>query len=178
MVNSTSKVLAFIGDGEGKTSAALGHAIRAAGHDKRVAVIQFLKGRDSVGEFKYLIKRSGIEIYLVGSSSFVLDKKPSKEHIQKAADGFVLAKKLISERKYFLIILDEAFDAISTGLISTNDILGLIKHAKGSDAPPHLIFTGRVLPTDLSTKIDLITQMRKIKHYFDSGEKGIEGLDW
>lgn len=178
MSNSSSKILAFIGDGEGKTSAALGHAIRAAGHDKRVAVIQFLKGRDNVGEFKYLSKRSGIEIYLVGSKSFVLDKKPAKEHIEKAADGFVLAKKLISERKYFLIILDEAFDAITTGLISVKDVLELIKQAKGSDAPPHLIFTGRILPPELSPHIDLITQMKKVKHYYDNGDKGIEGLDW
>lgn len=173
-----SKVLAFIGDGEGKTSAALGHAIRASGHDKRVAVVQFLKGRDSVGEFKYLSKRSGIEIYLVGSASFVLGSKPGKDHIQKAADGFVLAKKLIGERKYFLIVLDEAFDAMSTGLLSLNEVLELIKLAKSSDAPPNLIFTGRVLPPELSIHIDLITQMKKVKHYYDRGEKGIEGLDW
>lgn len=178
MLVEKSKVLCFIGDGEGKTCAALGHAIRAAGHSKRVAVIQFLKGRNDIGEFKYLSKASGIEIYLVGSGEFVLDTKPKQKHIDKALDGLMLAKKLAGARKYFLIVLDEILDAEAAELISKQDILDLIKTAKASDAPPHLVLTGRVLPPELSTHVDLLTRMQKVKHYYDSGIKGIEGLDW
>ena len=178
MASSQSKILAFVGDGEGKTCAAIGHAIRAAGHSKRVAVIQFLKGRDNVGEFKYLSKSSGIEIYLVGSGEFVLNSKPKQTHVDKAKDGLLLAQKLAGARKYFLIVLDEVLDAQAAELISMQDILDLFITAKRSDAPPHLILTGRVLPPELSTHVDLLTRMQKIKHYFDSGVRGIEGLDW
>lgn len=178
MLVTKNKIICFAGDGEGKTSAALGHAIRAAGHGKRVAVVQFLKGRDTVGEFKYLSKCSGIEIYLAGSLEFVLDKKPKQLHIDKAKEGLLLIKKLISTRKYFLIILDEILDAQASELITIEEISELFKAAKSSDAPPNLILTGRILPPELSTHIDLITQMKKIKHYYDKGDKGIEGLDW
>lgn len=178
MLVEKNKVLCFVGDGEGKTSAALGHAIRAAGHDKRVAIIQFLKGREIVGEFKYFSKSSGIETYLVGSKEFVFEGKPKQAHIDKAKEDLLLAKKLINARKYFLIVLDEILDTQAVGLITTNDILDLFISAKKRDAPPHLIITGRILPPELSTHVDLTTQMKKIKHYYDKGEKGIEGLDW
>lgn len=189
------KILAFIGDGEGKTSAAIGHAIRAAGHGKYVAVLQFLKGRDSTGEYKYLCGNSmdvlqyaptnanNIDIHLVGDKTFVFDSTPKQSHIDKAKEGISLAKKLISSGKYFLIILDEIFDAAAAGLISNIDIEELMDSVRapigsGPQRVIHLILTGRILPPELSSKIDLVTQMKKIKHYFDKGEKGIEGLDW
>ncbi|MCX5749733.1 MAG: cob(I)yrinic acid a,c-diamide adenosyltransferase [Candidatus Saganbacteria bacterium] len=173
-------LVAFIGDGEGKTSAAIGHAIRAAGHGKKVAVIQFLKGRTNTGEYKYFSKCPSIELYLAGESSFVLDKTPKETHTKKAKEGIALAKKLAGSQKYFLLILDEILDAQAAGLISTKDIgeiIDLVRVPIGS-VTLHAILTGRVLPPELSKKIDLITQMKKIKHYYDLGDKGIEGLDW
>lgn len=171
------KTLCFVGDGEGKTSAAIGHAIRAAGHGKKVAVIQFLKGRDAVGEYKYLSKSSGIEIYLAGSSEFVIGSTPKQIHIDKAKEGLALAKKLLSaENDFFLIVLDEILDAQAAGLLKIADIDGVIDDARTSGR--HLILTGRVMPPELSKKLDLVTQMKKIKHYYDRGEKGMEGLDW
>ncbi len=182
MTNTSNKILAFIGDGEGKTSAAIGHAVRAAGHGKRVAVIQFLKGQERCGEYKYLKKCDRIDIHLVGDPSFFLDPSKKEPHAKKAAEGLALAKKLINSGKYFLIVLDEIFDAAAAGLISNNDIEDLIDIVRASGRSPlpgaNLILTGRVLPPELSRKIDLVTQMKKIKHYYDLGDKGIEGLDW
>jgi cob(I)alamin adenosyltransferase len=181
-LNNKNKILAFIGDGEGKTSAAIGHAVRAAGHDKKVAIIQFLKGLEKSGEYKFLSKNSShnnIEIFLAGSPQFVIDKKPDQKHIDKAKEGLALAKKLIESGKYFLIVLDEILDAADTGLISINDIIGIFNIVRAEHVPPqHLIITGRILPPEISTYIDLITRMQKIKHYYDRGEKGIEGLDY
>lgn len=172
-------ILAFVGDGEGKTSAAIGHAIRAAGHDKKAAVLQFLKGRTNTGEYRYFSEHPSIKLFLAGEASFVLDKTPKESHAKKAKDGVALAKKLIASGKFFLIILDELLDAQAAGLITINDIeeiIGLVRAY--CNTPQHLILTGRVLPPELSSKIDLVTQMKKIKHYFDMGDKGIEGLDW
>ncbi len=187
MTTTYNKILAFIGDGEGKTSAAIGHAVRAAGHGKKVAVIQFLKGQERCGEYKFLCKggfqtRPLIDIHLVGDPSFFLDPSKKEPHAKKAAEGLALAKKLINSGKYFLIVLDEIFDAAAAGLISNNDIEDLIDIVRASGRSPlpgaNLILTGRVLPPELSRKIDLVTQMKKIKHYYDLGDKGIEGLDW
>lgn len=180
MSKCPNKVLAFIGDGEGKTSAAIGHAVRAAGHEKKVAVIQFLKGQERCGEYKYLKKCDGIEIHLAGDPSFFIDPSKKDAHLKKAKEGLALAKKIVSSNNYFLIVLDEIFDAAAAGLITNADIVELIDPVRASlqDLPQHLILTGRVLPPELSRKIDLVTQMKKIKHYYDLGDKGIEGLDW
>lgn len=187
MNNRPNKVLAFIGDGEGKTSAAIGHAVRAAGHGNKVAVIQFLKGQERCGEYKHLTKCEGIDIHLAGDPSFFLDPSKKEPHIKKAEEGLALAKKLISSEKYFLVVLDEILDAAAAGLIGTSDIESLIDIVRANAVPagrqgrsprPNLILTGRILPPELSRKIDLVTQMKKIKHYYDLGDKGIEGLDW
>ncbi len=191
MPSNTSKTLAFIGDGEGKTSAAIGHAIRAAGHGKRTAIIQFLKGRDDTGEYKFIssmaspIVQTGfkpvslIEIHLSGDQSFLMPDSDKTKHIQKAKEGIALANKLISSNKYFLIILDEILDAQAEGLIGMEDIMGLINIVRADGRlPQHIILTGRSLPPEISSHIDLITRMQKIKHYFDKDEKAIEGLDW
>jgi cob(I)alamin adenosyltransferase len=188
MNNRPNKVLAFIGDGEGKTSAAIGHAVRAAGHGNKVAVIQFLKGQERCGEYKYLCKdgfqtRPLIDIHLVGDPSFFIDPSKKDIHIKKAREGQALAKKLISSEKYFLVVLDEILDAAAAGLITNDDIADLIDIVRAGRNRPlpggnNLILTGRILPPELSRKIDLVTQMKKIKHYYDLGDKGIEGLDW
>jgi len=176
MPNNQSKILCFIGDGEGKTSAAIGHAVRAAGHGKKVSVIQFLKGKIICGEYKFLTKTPDIDIILSGEPSFVFGNTPKDPHIKKAKEGLAKAKEMISSGKYSLIVLDEVLDAHSAGLIEIKEISDIIDIAKENLV--HLILTGRVLPPEISTKVDLITQMKKIKHYYDKGEKGIEGLDW
>ena len=170
-----------MGDGEGKTSAAIGHAIRAAGHGKKVAILQFLKGSDKTGEYKHL-SGSNIDIHLVGDKTFVMGNNPKDIHIKKAKEGLAMANQMISSGKYFLIILDEILDAVAAGLMTMGDLTNIIDSVRaGGRLPlqaPHLILTGRILPPEISTKIDLITQMKKIKHYYDKGGKGIEGLDW
>ena len=188
-----SKILCFIGDGEGKTCAAIGHAVRAAGREKKVAILQFLKGDDTTGEYRYFCRggsrpasavSDGIEIFLVGDKTFVLDTAPKDVHIKKAKEGLAAAKEMIASGKYFLIVLDEILDAVAAGLLSMDDLIKLIDSIRAGNVGaihelplPNLILTGRVLPPELSTKVDLITRMQKIKHYYDKGEKGIEGLD-
>jgi cob(I)alamin adenosyltransferase len=171
------KTLAFVGDGEGKTSAAIGHAIRAAGHGKKTAIIQFLKGRINTGEYLFIkkVKDPLIEIYLSGDQTFLMPDSDKTKHIQKAKEGIALANKLISSNKYFLIILDEILDAQAAGLIGMEDIISIVWQRHGA---AHIILTGRILPPEISPHIDLITRMQKIKHYFDKDENGIEGLDW
>lgn len=169
-----NKVLAFVGDGEGKTSAAIGHVIRAEGHNKKTAIIQFLKGNRPTGEYNFL-RDKGIEIHHFGLASFIYKDTDKKPHIEKAQEWLNLAKQLIESNKYFLIILDEILDAVALDLIPQEELQELIEDKNLSS---HIIITGRILPPELSTKVDLITKFQKIKHYYDKGEKGIEGLDW
>ncbi len=175
-----NKILAFIGDGEGKTSAAIGHAMRAAGHGKKVAIIQFLKGRDNTGEYSFCrdvaCNVQNIEIHLCGDKSFIYETTDRTIHKKKAKEGVALCKAKIESGKLFLLVLDEILDAHAQALISIKDIDELI--SKSKSAKVNLILTGRILPEEISKHIDLITRMQKIKHYYDTGEKGIEGLDW
>ena len=176
------KILVFVGDGEGKTCAAMGHAIRAAGHGKKVAILQFLKGNNTTGEFKHL-SDTKIDIHLLGDKTFVFDKAPKDIHIKKAKEGLAMANQMIASGKYFLIILDEILDGVAAGLLTMDDLINIVGAihelpVRGLSAAPHLILTGRILPPEISTKVDLITRLQKIKHYYDKGEKGIEGLDW
>jgi len=178
MPSNISKTLAFIGDGEGKTSAAIGHAVRAAGHGKKVAVIQFLKGMDNIGEYKLLQNSKNsdglIEMYLAGDRTFLMPGDDKTKHSAKAKEGIKLAKELINSGKFFLVVLDEVLDAMAAGLILMDDIRSLLS----APSKPHIIITGRTLPSELSHYVDLITRLQKIKHYYDKDEKGIEGLDW
>ena len=169
-----NKVLAFVGDGEGKTSAAIGHAIRSEGHNKKTAIIQFLKGNRPTGEHSFLHDK-GIEIHHFGLASFIYKDTDKTPHIAKAQEGLALAKQLIESNKYFLIILDEILDAVALDLIPQKELESLIGSQNISS---HIIITGRIIPPELSTKVYLITKFQKIKHYYDKGEKGIEGLDW
>ena len=171
------KILAFVGDGEGKTSAALGHAVRAAGHGEKVAVIQFLKGRNDTGDNISLSSINGIVLYLAGEATFLTKGADRTKHIEKARQGISKAKEVIAANAYFLIVLDEVLDAVAEGVMEEKDLLSMIDGVKQKGGP-HIILTGRTLTSELSKRVDLLTRMQKIKHYYDSGEQGIKGLDW
>ncbi len=171
-------ILAFVGNGEGKTTAAVGHAVRAAGHGKFVAVIQFLKGSESTGEYKYLSSSQGpgaIIIKTFGHSEFLMKGSDRGPHAEKARQGLLFSKEAVSKNKFFLIVLDEIFDACAEGLISETDLESLIDSSLKSGI--NLVMTGRKVPAALEPKMDLITEMNKVKHYYDKGIKGVEGLD-
>jgi len=188
-------ILVFTGDGKGKTTAALGQAMRALGQGKKVLVIQFIKGPWKTGEdyfaSKFRIPDSKFQIKKTGKGFVKIfgDNLPFKKHQKAAQEGLRLAKQAITSKKYDLIILDEINNAIDLKLVPAKDVLKIIKPLKGhcSDSFSNsqefmnkldIILTGRNAPKSFLKIADLVTEMQEIKHPFQknkkSARKGIE----
>jgi cob(I)alamin adenosyltransferase len=175
--------IVYTGSGKGKTSAALGAALRALGHGWRVLVIQFFKGDWPVvfGEVE-MGKRLApqFEVLQLGKGfvKYMGDQKPFEEHLAAARDALRVAKEKITSGAYDLIILDEiiyAIDYAGVQLITVEDVLELLE-AK----PPalHLILTGRNAPQTIIDRVDLVTSMDEIKHPWQQNVPAQAGIDY
>jgi cob(I)alamin adenosyltransferase len=161
----------YTGDGKGKTSAALGLAVRAAGQGMKVIVIQFLKGEEG-GEHFFAKKQRPFEIMQFGQGDIF--KKSEVELTHEAAEAYKFADKTLVEGRYDIVILDEIFIAHWRGLISLKQILDLMQK---KPANVELVMTGRKAPQEVIRQADLVTEMLMIKHPFVEGvdqRKGIE----
>ncbi len=165
----------YTGNGKGKTTAAIGQAVRAAGFGLKSYIVQFMK------EFPYNEQNSlkhlseWITIEQFAGDDFVYKKRPpDKKEIDKARRGLASAKAKMLSGKYDLIILDEVCVSIYFGLFSDEEILTFMKQKPEN---VELILTGRYCPDNLMDKADLVTEMKEIKHYYQDGitaRKGIE----
>ena len=171
-------VIVNTGGGKGKTTAALGMALRAVGHNQKICIIQFIKGSWHYGELNSL-KRLEPEVELVrmgkGFVGIIDDKSPREEHEKIAKEGIKVSKEKIQSKKYDIIILDEVNYAVNLGLIELNDVLDLIK-TKPSEL--NLVLTGNHVKSEIIEEADLVTEMREIKHPFKSGIKAKKGIDF
>ena len=174
-------LILLTGDGKGKTSSALGVALRSFGWGRRVAIVQFIKGNKEVGEWKALEKISGIEIYqffddskLSITDKTILENPAYKEACQNAWD---FGKDLIENQKADLVILDEICNAIFYGLIDKKDVLDFVETRRGvSDLD--IMLTGRNAPQELIDLSDLVSEMNEIKHPFQNGIPAKRGIDY
>ncbi len=165
----------YTGDGKGKTTAALGLALRAAGHKLKVLMIQFLKGGEIYGEIKAARKLSPyLQIIPVGRESFVHRKNPDPVDVQLAKKGWSLAKISIASRKYQVVILDEINVAVKYGLIPTKELIQVLKK-KPKDV--EVVLTGRWASSQLIAMADLVTEMKEIKHYYQKGIESRLGIE-
>lgn len=173
-------ILVITGNGRGKTTSALGTALRAAGWENKVAIAFFDKGGSHYGEQNILdFLQEKIDTFRFGLKRF--DEKTRQfrfENTQgdkdEALRGLNEVKKLFS-KEYFLIVCDEIINCINLDLIQRKDVENLV------DACPsetHLILTGRNAPDWLKDKADLVSQVDEIKHYFKQGNDAIKGLDY
>ncbi len=162
----------FTGNGKGKTTAALGTAIRAIGYDKKVVVIQFMKKWET-GE-KIFFDSHGYEFHQFGRKEFVDFKNPSNKDKELAKEGLKFAWEKIKE-KPFLIVLDEINVAVAANLIGVSDVLELIKNLPEET---NIILTGRYAKQELIDAADLVTEMKEIKHPFQNGKPAVKGLDF
>jgi cob(I)alamin adenosyltransferase len=171
-------VIVFTGNGKGKSSAALGIVLRAFGHNMSVAMIQFIKSTLSTGEAK-AVERLGPQIrFLALGRGFVADagnKISFSEHQRAAEEALALARKHMFSGPLDILILDEIANAVKLGLVNIQEVLDLIR-----SKPPdlHLILTGRDAHPDLIAAADLVTEMRAIKHPFDTGIQSQKGIDY
>lgn len=176
--NERGLVIVYTGKGKGKTTAALGIALRAVGHGYKVGMIQFIKGEWYYGELTSS-KRLEPEFDLIaagkGFVGILDDDHPIEDH-QKAANHAVdLAKEKLAEHAYDILILDEINYAAKLKLISEQDILDIIA-AKPENVS--IVLTGNYATESIMSKADLITEMREIKHPYQSGIKAKKGIDY
>ena len=163
------------GNGKGKTTAAIGAAIRAAGQGLNVLVLQFMKGQKNIGEMKALAETNlPITIRQYGRTVFFKSRACELIDIHKAHVGLSAFKEALKSKSYDLIILDEINMAIDFGLLKLDEVLEVLKQK-----PPglHLILTGRNAPAPLIEMADLVTEMKELKHHYHNGvaaQKGIE----
>ncbi len=165
-------VIVHTGDGKGKTTAALGLALRAFGAGLRVLILQFIKGKKDSGELKAL-KLLGVEIRQCGLG--FITKENFAEQKKSAREAIELAQKEILSGDWDLIILDEINYAVKFGLVDAPELLELIKIR-----PPtlHLVFTGRDALPELVEAADLVTEMKLIKHQFQKGIAAQSGIEF
>ncbi|MFQ6003215.1 MAG: cob(I)yrinic acid a,c-diamide adenosyltransferase [Candidatus Zixiibacteriota bacterium] len=174
---SKGLVILYTGDGKGKTTAALGMALRAAGHGKKILIVQFIKNFKNYGELKFVKKYDcGIEIKSRGKGYVKIkgDKLPFEEHVKEAKQALKFAKDKILSKRYDIIVLDEINIALDKKLLTLGEVTELI-HQR----PPslHLVLTGRNAPKKLLQLADLVSEVKEIKHPYKNGliaQKGIE----
>jgi cob(I)alamin adenosyltransferase len=165
----------YTGNGKGKTTAALGQALRAAGSGLKTFFVMFMKDF-SYGEIRS-IKHLGdwIKLEQYGNDSFVFRKQPPDKEDKKAARlALKRAREAMLSNKYDIVILDEVCVAIHFGLLKSKELLSLLTEKPG---PLELILTGRYCPTELTEKADLVTEMQEIKHYYQKGVAARKGIE-
>lgn len=171
--------LVFTGNGKGKTTAAIGNALRLLGAGKRALMVQFIKGPWESGEHRAAVRLApDLKIIKCGRGfvGILGDTLPLAEHQKAAEEGLGTAKKEIAGGKYNLLILDEVHNAVKLGLIPNSYLLAFLDYAK--DKVEHVITTGRDAPEELCSRADLVTEMKEIKHPFKKGLKAKAGLDF
>jgi cob(I)alamin adenosyltransferase len=173
----------FTGNGKGKTTSAFGTALRALAQDKTVHIIQFFKNKDwfEIGEVKFLesLELGNLTIESFGRKGWVNFKKPVKGDVDIAQKALKRAEKLLkSKPKPFLIILDEINVALGFDILQIDEIKNLFKLARKNNI--HLILTGRQAPEELFDEVDVITEMKEVKHIYEDGkgQEAIKGLEY
>jgi cob(I)alamin adenosyltransferase len=175
----------YIGDGKGKTTAAIGLTVRALGAGKRVAFVQFDKGhdagRENYSERGVLRSLDGLELIATGCERRLPDGTfrtgDTPEDRAEARRGLDAVKKLLEAGKHDLIVCDEILTCVTTGLIERGDVAEILDlHAGRADI--ELVMTGRCTDEALIARADLVTEMRKIKHYFDTGVAARKGFEF
>ncbi len=166
--------MVFTGDGKGKTTAAVGQAVRALGHGYRVFMIHFMKGRD-YGEFLALAKMPDLTIVRAGRDCFVNRNKPDPMDVDLARDGFKKAEKAIKSGDYDLVILDEINVAVDYGLIAEEELFNLLE---GKPDGVTVILTGRGATAGLVKRADMVSEILAIKHHYDQGADCLPGIEY
>jgi cob(I)alamin adenosyltransferase len=170
-------VMVITGNGKGKTTAAFGQALRAAGHGTKVLVVQFMKGSRNYGEFqaarRHLAGLVTVEQY--GRDEFVNKANPLEIDLDFARRGFARAQQALTSDDFGLLILDEINVAIDFGLLAWEDVEAAVLARKPS---LDVILTGRYAPSELVRMADQVSEILDIKHHYASGVPAQEGIEF
>ena len=171
--------IVYTGDGKGKTTAAIGLTVRAAGNRMRVFFLQFIKGRWKTGEREILRGLPGVDLEVTGRGFTIESLRdpriPLEDHAAAAAYGWQIAKRIVAEHQYDVVVLDEILGAVSAGLVPLDEVVEL---ARSKPLELHLVLTGRNAPAELIEVADLVSEVQPIKHPFDRGIKAQRGIEF
>lgn len=171
-------LMVYTGPGKGKTTAALGMALRAVGFGKKVCFLQFVKGTWHACEIDGAARLAPEMTFIRAGAGFykIVDDTSSPDIHRKAAEeGVRKAVEILQSKEYFLVILDELNVAVSEGLV-TQEELQQVLDAKPDDT--HLLITGRGASDELKERADLVTIMQEVKHPFQQGLFARKGIDY
>ncbi len=166
----------YTGDGKGKTTCALGLALRAIGQGFRVFMVQFMKGWGT-GEAQIAAQRLSPDFTLrhFGRPALVNLKNPDPEDLALIREAWDLARQVLLSGEHDLVILDEINVALAFGLLPGEEVLESLRRRP---AWVEVVLTGRQAPEDLIAMADLVTEMRPLKHYFEAGVPARRGIEW
>lgn len=168
-------VMVYTGNGKGKTTAALGLALRAIGHGHKVCVIQFMKGSKNYGEIQAAAKHlPNLVIIQSGLETFV-DRNPAQIDVDLAKKGLQIARETAASGDYQLIVLDEINVALDYHLVTLEEVIQLI-----GEKPPqlNLVLTGRWAAPEIIQLADLVSEVAEVKHHYANGVKARAGIEF
>jgi cob(I)alamin adenosyltransferase len=171
--------LVFTGDGKGKTTAAIGLTVRAAGNKMRVFFLQFIKGQWKSGEREILRNLPGVDLEVTGRGFTIESLRnptiPMEDHAAAAAHGWQVAQQIVRAGEYDLVVLDEVLGAVTAGLVPLDELVALVRTKPQT---VHLVLTGRGAPPEVVEAADLVSEVRPIKHPFERGIKAQRGIEF
>ena len=168
--------LLFTGEGKGKTTAALGMALRASGHGLRTLIIQFVKSGESTGEINALRHVPEIEIVQTGRGFIPPENDPAfHEHRRSAVEGLNYAADALASGQWDMVILDEVVNAVYKGILDERDVIDAVESAEQDTI---VVMTGRYASERLIENVDTVTEMHSVKHGFEAGRKAQKGVEF
>ncbi|MDA3902270.1 MAG: cob(I)yrinic acid a,c-diamide adenosyltransferase [Desulfuromusa sp.] len=169
-------MLIFTGNGKGKSTAAFGMALRAAGHGQRILILQFMKSDESTGELVSLRQKLGIDIRLTGLGFVPKPEHPKyPAHREAAQQGFAAACKAMQSGEYDLLVLDEICGAVSCGLVEEKQVLEAVESSRDD---LNIVLTGRSATPAMIEMADTVTEMVPFKHALESGIPARQGVEF
>ncbi|ASS99433.1 cob(I)yrinic acid a,c-diamide adenosyltransferase [Geobacillus thermocatenulatus] len=175
----SGRVIVYTGDGKGKTTAALGLALRAVGRGMNVAVLQFVKSPERTYGEQLVLERLGVDVRQLGAG-FTWTKTPDI-HREALKRAWAVAKEYVYSGRYDMIVLDELNNVLAIDrfpvedIVSVSEVLELIR-----TRPPslHLVITGRSARPELMAAADIVTEMKLIKHDYEQGRTAMKGIEF
>ena len=170
----------YTGDGKGKTTASLGLAMRALGRCWKVLIIMFTKGGDDYGELNSFMNLSpaikdNLKIIQAGLDRIVYKNNETEDDVKEIQKGWELAKKAIKNDEYQLIILDEANIAIDMGILDVNEVVDVLKNKLEE---MEIVLTGRNANPKIIEIAHLVSEIKPVKHYWDTGIAARKGTEY
>jgi len=165
----------YTGEGKGKTTAALGLAMRAWGHGLHVCMIQFMKSGEDYGEIIALRRMGGIDVFQFGSDRLVTESTVRQEDKDLAVKALELAKCVLCSNDYDVVILDEINVAMYFGLVGVDDVIGAVR---ARNEGVEVVLTGRNAPRKVLEEADLVTRMVAEKHPYNDGVIARQGMEF